>query len=171
MRIWASMVAMSPAANPDDPADLAALAGYADALLAAIDVALPAWVQRAVAHRWSAGPGGEVPPAVGAAARDAAASAHDDLMPKLRALLSLDVGAQRTNPLAILRGAVVYPSRVLAGAGIAPVERDPRSVQMFPDDVFDLTPASFADLDPSVHEPGIHWGAAKAHVLMRRRRA
>jgi hypothetical protein len=34
-----------------------------------------------------------------------------------------------------------------------------------------VVPASFADLDSTVHEPGIVWGAAKAHVVLRRRRA
>ncbi len=42
---------------------------------------------------------------------------------------------------------------------------------MFPDDDYDLTPASFGDLDPALHEPGLVWGAAKAHVFLARRRA
>ncbi len=29
---------------------------------------------------------------------------------------------------------------------------------------------SFADLDPALHEPGLVWGAAKAHVFLRHRR-
>jgi hypothetical protein len=36
--------------------------------------------------------------------------------------------------------------------------------------VYDLTPASFADVDPALHEPGLVWGAAKAHVHLARRR-
>ena len=40
----------------------------------------------------------------------------------------------------------------------------------FPDDVYDLAPASFADVDPALHEPGLVWGAAKAHVHLARRR-
>ena len=27
------------------------------------------------------------------------------------------------------------------------------------------------DLDPALHEPGLRWGAAKAHVVLARRRA
>ena len=42
---------------------------------------------------------------------------------------------------------------------------------MFPDDLYDLTPGSFRDLDPALHEPGLEWGAAKAHVHLARRRA
>jgi hypothetical protein len=43
-------------------------------------------------------------------------------------------------------------------------------MRSFPDDVYDLTPASFADVDPALHEPGLVWGAAKAHVHLARRR-
>jgi hypothetical protein len=50
------------------------------------------------------------------------------------------------------------------------VARDEFSLRNFPDDVYDLTPASFADVDPELHEPGLLWGAAKAHVHLARRR-
>lgn len=161
---------MAPAANPDDPADLAALEGYATALVEAVEVALPAWVQRSIAGRWAEANGGEPPPEVLAAAADAAAAASADVLPALRELLAVDVGEQRANPLAIVRRAVVHPTRVLAGAGVPPVVRDPDAERLFPDDAYDLVPGAFADLDPSVHEPGLLWGAAKAHVLLRRRR-
>ena len=91
-------------------------------------------------------------------------------MPALRALLAVDVGEQPTNPLEIIRRSVVHPTRVLAAAGVPPVERDEQARRLFPDDDYDLVPGAFGDLDPAVHEPGLHWGAAKAHVLLRRRR-
>ena len=50
------------------------------------------------------------------------------------------------------------------------MERDAQAERLFPDDDYDLAPASFADIDPSVHEPGLVWGAAKAHVILKRRR-
>jgi hypothetical protein len=50
------------------------------------------------------------------------------------------------------------------------IERDRQAEAQFPDDDYDLTPASFADLDPALHEPGLRWGAAKAHVHLRRHR-
>jgi hypothetical protein len=154
----------------DDPADLDKLAEYADALGAAVEVALPGWVQRAVADRWSAANGGEPPPELNDAAREAAAAAVDDVLPPLRTLLALDVGEQPTNPLEIIRRAVVHPTRVLAAAGVPALPRDEQARRLFPDDDYDLVPGAFGDLDPSVHDPGLHWGAAKAHVLMRRRR-
>ena len=78
---------------------------------------------------------------------------------------------QRTGPLAVIRTAVRYPTEVLAAAGVGPVQRDEFAERSFPDDVYDLAPASFADLDPALHEPGLVWGAAKAHVVLARRRA
>jgi hypothetical protein len=51
------------------------------------------------------------------------------------------------------------------------VPRDEFSVRSFPDDAYDLSPASFADVDPALHEPGLAWGAAKAYVHLARRRA
>ena len=41
----------------------------------------------------------------------------------------------------------------------------------FPDDVYDLAPATFDDVSPDLHDPGLRWGAAKAHVHLKRRRA
>ena len=49
------------------------------------------------------------------------------------------------------------------------VERDDFRRAHFPDDVYDLTPSSYAELDPSLQELGITWGAAKAHLHLRRR--
>jgi hypothetical protein len=54
---------------------------------------------------------------------------------------------------------------------VPPVGRDPDAVRRFPDDDYDLTPAAFVALDPALHEPGLRWGAAKAHVFLARRRA
>ncbi len=90
--------------------------------------------------------------------------------PLLRTLLATDVDAQRANPLAILRQAVRYPNEVLAAAGVPAVRRDAHAERLFPDDAYDLGPAAFGDLHPSVHEPGLVWGAAKAHVILARRR-
>lgn len=166
------MVAVAPDANPlDDPTDAAALARYASALADALDAALPRWVERVTAQRWQAWQGSPPPPALVDAARAAGAQAGADLSPVLRELLATDVDAQRTNPLAIIRRGVAYATSVLREAGVPPVQRDPDAERIFPEDLYDLSPAAFADLGPSVHEPGLVWGAAKAHVILRRRRA
>ncbi|MDQ2825886.1 MAG: hypothetical protein M3Y04_02780, partial [Actinomycetota bacterium] len=86
----------------------------------------------------------------------------------LWALLAADIDDQRTTPLALLRGAVRYPTAVLRAAGVAEVERDPIQARLLPDDPYDLSPATFADVDPSLAEPGMVWGAAKALAHRRR---
>ena len=86
----------------------------------------------------------------------------------MRSLLEADIDEQATTPLAIVRGAVRFPTDVLRQAGVAPVARDRVQVNLLPDDVYDLAPASFADIDPALTEPGIAWGAAKAHAHIRR---
>jgi hypothetical protein len=166
------MVPVVTAANvPDDPADAAALRGYASALLAAAVAAIPGWVERAVADRYRQWAGEPLPEAIRADAARAGLDAAAAVEPPLRELLTTDVDAQRSNPLAILRAAVRFPTAVLRAAGVPPVARDAHAAALFPDDVYDLSPAAFADLDPTVHDPGVEWGAAKAHVVLRRRRS
>lgn len=165
------MVALSGPANPlDDPTDAAALADHASRLADAVEGALPSWVERRVTERWSQWAAAPLPATMREAARNAGAAATADVLPRLRSLLATDVDEQRTNPLAVIRRAVVHPALVLRAAGVPPVERDAEAVRLFPDDVYDLTPGSFADLDPALHEPGLVWGAAKAHVVLQRRR-
>jgi hypothetical protein len=87
----------------------------------------------------------------------------------VRELLAADIDEQRTTPLAILRGAALrYPTSVLHAAGVPPVVRDRAAEELFPDDLYDLVPASFADLDPSLADAGLRWGAAKAFEHKRR---
>ena len=156
------------AATTDDPA----VAARAQALAQAIDAVLPAWVERSVA-RLLVAHAGDADPATMAEARAAGQAARAELGPRLHALLEADVDAQRGNPLALLRQAVAYPTAVLRRAGVPPVVRDDFAETHFPDDVYDLAPASFADVDPSLHEPGLEWGAAKAwaHKQRHARRA
>lgn len=168
------MVPMSGPANTPrgaaDDADAAALAQHADALAQAVDAAIAGWAARCVTTRWEQWRGEPVPEDVMAAAARAGEQARAHVMPALLELLHTDVDAQRTNPLSILRGAVSHPTGVLHTLGVPPVVRDGQAERMFPDDPYDLTPAAFADIDPSVHEPGLVWGAAKAHVVLSRRR-
>jgi hypothetical protein len=154
----------------DDPDDAAALARYAASLVDAVEAALPGWVERVVGQRWRAWQGAELPPDLRRAATAAGERLLAEVGPALRVLLATDVDEQRSNPLALIRRAVPFATAVLAEAGVPPVRRDADAERLFPDDLYDLTPASFADLDPSVHEPGLHWGAAKAHIILRRRR-
>jgi hypothetical protein len=164
------LTAAAPGPGPGPASDDAALAGYARALADGVDWALAGWVARSVERVLHAQ--GRHPDA---ATRQRAAAAGDaaraEIVPRLRRLLEADIDDQRTTPLAVIRGAVPHPTGVLRAAGARPVARDDPSRRHFPDDVYDLAPASFADLDPSLREPGLEWGAAKAHVHLRRRRA
>jgi len=156
--------------TPDDPADAAALAGYAAALAAGIEAHLGGWVERVVAERHQQWSGSAPPEPVRAAARAAGGSATAEVGPRVRALLERDVDDQPTSPLALLRAAAAHPTAVLRRAGVPPVVRDPVAVRLHPDDDYDLGPAAFADIHPDLHEAGLTWGAAKAHVVLARRR-
>lgn len=129
----------------------------------AIEIALPGWVERSVAGRL---------PDAGASVRAAAAAAGvragSEVGAEVRALLELDVDQQRTTPLTLLRAAVRYPTEVLREASAPPVGRDREQERLFPDDVYDLTPATFADVDPALGDLGLAWGAAKAFTHLQR---
>ncbi len=155
-----------PTSSDEATTDEAKFQRYASDLLAAVEAALGPWVIAAVEERHPA----PLPSDVEAAAATAAQAAVDDVGPRLADLLALDIDEQWTNPLAIIRRAVVYPTAVLAEAGVAPVVRDATEARINPDDVYALSPAAFGDLGPAVHEPGLVWGAAKAHLHLSRRR-
>ena len=136
---------------------------HATALADAIVGALPGWVERCVARRLPT-----LGPERQAAARAAGERAADEVGGQVRALLAADIDDQRTTPLALLRSAVRYPTEVLQAAGVPPVDRDPVQARLLPGDPYDLSPASFADIDPALAEPGMVWGAAKARAHRRR---
>ena len=160
---------MSDGASGPSADDLAALGRYAVALADGIEAAIGPWVERSVVATIEAS-GGLVTGSMRLRARAAGDEATAAIAPRVRALLALDIDEQRTGPLALLREAVVFPTIVLSEAGIEPAERDAQAIALFPDDVYDLAPASFADLDPALADAGIAWGAAKAHVHLARRR-
>ena len=139
------------------------LAECARALAEGIAQALPEWVVSAVASRLP-----EMEPDLRAAAMGAGEAAAADIGGEVARLLAADIDDQRENPLALLRRAVRYPTEVLIAAGVEPAERDDFAVERFPDDIYDLTPASFADIHPDLQTPGLEWGAAKAFVYRRR---
>jgi len=156
--------------NGPSAADLAALDRYASALADALEAALGPWVERCVLQRAAAG-GVRITDELRARTAEAAQAATSGTAPRIRALLLSDIDQQPTGPLAIVRSAVAFPTAVLRQAGVAPVARDDAACAMFPDDDYDLTPTSFAELDPALAELGIAWGAAKAHIHLARRRA
>ena len=139
----------------------------AEVLAAAVDAAIGPWVERSVARIMEAW-AGTVPEAVAADAHRAGAEATGEVGVGLRRLLALDAERQPTNPLSVLRAAVRYPTAVLQRAGVPPVVRDEFRERAFPDDAYDLSPATWKDIDEALHEPGIVWGAWKAKTVMDR---
>ncbi|HEX4904125.1 MAG TPA: hypothetical protein VFU93_01645 [Acidimicrobiales bacterium] len=131
-----------------------------EALADAVLTAVPGWVQRCV-DRF----------AVDLDATDAGREAVAAIAPPLRDLLTADVDDQRANPLAIVRDAVRFPTAVLRAAGVEPPARSRFDVEHFPDDPYGLVPMTWRDIDESLHEPGIVWGATKAMAHRRRHQA
>ena len=152
-----------------EPTSEAALEGFARDLVEAVEAALPGWVQRCVLTRAAQA---EVPVSdeVLRATRDAARQATGTVTDQLAQLFGSDIDDQNRSPMEVLRSAVRYPTAVLRWMGVPPVLREEFEVREFPDDDYALTPASFGDIDDALHEPGLRWGAAKAHVHLARRR-
>lgn len=153
-----------------DPTPDELLAGYGRELADAVDAALPGWVARSV-RGVAAAQDLPLDAAAEASLRAAAEAARSDGVGRLRELLAADVDRQVGSPLAILRSLVRYPTEVLRSLGARPVARDEFAERSFPDDVYDLSPAAFGDVDPALHDPGMTWGAAKAYTHLQRRRA
>lgn len=141
---------------------------YPQRLVDAVDVVLESWLCRSVidtARRSTLG----CSPELFAAAHDMSTVAAPRVMRQLRELLEADVDEQRSNPLSVLREAVHFPTEVLRAAGITPVRRDDFAVRAFPNDEYNLSPATWVDVDPSLQEPGLMWGAWKAQAVLERR--
>ena len=136
--------------------------------------AVPRWLVRCVvqtARRRGVPPDGEVMQSIIADAELMSTSAGPIVLAELQSLLATDVDAQQTNPLSVLRGATRFPTEVLARHGVPHERRDPFAARAFPDDVYGLSPATWADVDESLAEPGLVWGAWKAMTVLARRRA
>lgn len=156
----------------------AALAAVGRELADAVAAATAPWVVRCVADvlgAWEAADPSAVPAVpreeLLRRAADTGRRAEQQVGAALRGMLAGDVDAQSTTPLAVVRGAVRYPTALLRDAGVPAVRRDRFAEERFPDDDYDLVPASLAKLDPSLTEIAIAWGAAKAMAHRRRHRA
>lgn len=162
---------MASDANPGpSAADEDRFAEISVALAEAVEAVLPGWIERLVVERvrqWR----GDVNPETLSAASRAGERAVAEVTPAFRSFLQLDIDEQRTNPLAILRGATRHAHEALADLDVPPVERDDFAQRSFPDDLYGLVPATWDDVDPALHDLGITWGAAKAYLHKARRRA
>jgi hypothetical protein len=138
----------------------------AAALLDAARAVVPGWLRRVTLE---AGVRGGVDPAtIEHHVDDVVDRASTDLLERLADLLGTDVDEQRTTPLTLLRDSVSEPTRLLRELGAVPPSSP--DADRFPDDVYRIGPAAWSDVDPSLHEPGLMWGAWKAMTILARRR-
>jgi hypothetical protein len=151
-----------------------ALAALGGELAEAVVVAVPGWIERCIAGRfeeWVRQAGSDAArdePSLNQLAQQAGAMAAAKVDEPLRTLLSQDVDAQRTTPLALVRPLVSFATDVLSRLGVPPVVRDEFQVQRFAEDEYGLTPASLAALGEDVGDLALAWGAAKAMAHRRR---
>ena len=150
-----------------DSTDEAKLAHFTEELATGIEKSLGPWVRRVISAH--------LPDAASADLREAIEALIDSevgpVVSRVRDLLLTDIDEQRSSPLATIRQLVAPITEFLSGCGAVPRSRDADAVRLHPGDHFDIAPASFADLSPELHLPGLSWGAAKAHVHLQRRRA
>ena len=145
---------MQPSQPPDD-------------LLAVAVEVTPAWLRRITAA--AAVAGGVDSPEFEVALDALVETESARLLRHLADLLSTDVDQQRTNPLAVFRAAVAAPTDLLRSFAVPVPPIDPFGAERFPDDVYHLGPATFADIDERLRQPGLVWGAWKAMTILRRR--
>lgn len=138
-------------------------------LVAALTKCVPQWLARCVSSTAS-GQGIDLDGA-DRLVIDMVHAAAPVVLAELVDLLDTDVDAQSTNPLAILRSAVIWPTQVLDDLGARAVARDEFAIRHAPDDRYGLAPAGWDDVDADLREPGLMWGAWKAAVVLHRRRA
>ena len=146
------------------------LSEYSQTLFDTCVVAVPEWITNRIQNVCLMS-GGVVPEIVTTKVAGVAHATKAQVQIDLMALLSVDVDAQRTNPLQVLRGSTLMATALLIEAGIPPAQRDEFEVRSMPDDMFALGPLTWRDLGDDVHDAGIEWGAWKAAMIISRRRA
>lgn len=132
-----------------------------------IETHLSAWTERNV-RRIATAAGIPDDASLSSLAADAGRRCREEVGPRIRELLAMDIDDQRTTPLVMLRQAVGYATDVLASLGVPQVRRDQFEQRSFPDDVYGLSPATMSDLDESLGELALMWGAGNAHLHKRR---
>lgn len=142
---------------------------HAQHLLDTLARVLPAWLEGCVVES-AVRIDGACPEPLRRDAAEMSARCSPIVIEEMGELLATDVERQRTNPLSIVRSAVRWPTGLLVGAGLAPVRRDEFAVRTFPGDLYGLCPATWAEIDESLREPGLIWGVWKARTVLERHR-
>ncbi|CAN5534669.1 hypothetical protein BH23ACT3_BH23ACT3_12170 [soil metagenome] len=140
-----------------------------DDLVTTLERVVPGWLERCVTETAERRLGA-CPEPLRIQARQMAETVGPSVVAEVERLVRTDVDEQRGTPLTVLRAAVRHPTDLLSAAAVEAPHRDPFAEEHFPADRYDLSPASWSDIDPALHDPGIMWGAWKAATVIRRRR-
>lgn len=143
---------------------------YADDLYQAVISAVPAWITSRVSDIASRSCDVSSSQFQSSLA-EVMQTTHNFVQENLLALLVIDVDAQQSNPLHVLRASTSSATQLLHTFGVAPARRDEYELRAMPDDLFSIGPLTWRDLGEEVHEAGISWGAWKAATILTRRRA
>jgi hypothetical protein len=92
-------------------------------------------------------------------------AATADLSSALETMLAAPHADQRRSPLELVRTATHRLTRALDAAGAPPVARDGDDVEIHPEDIYNLYPASSRDLGEEAWRAHIQWGVAKARTV------
>ena len=136
-------------------------AQHAEALRQAVLAAAPAWIDRVIEPL----AGSESSPD----RSRAVAATLADIDRRLQELAAADPDVPMSGPLELIRRSTAPLQAWLAAEGVVRPTRDPWDERSSPEDHFALGPMTFSDLSDEVHVAGITWGAAKAHMHLRRR--
>ncbi len=135
---------------------------YGRALHAAVSEAVRPWLVREVSSR------------LGSADDELALLLEEtaqDVERSIDELVGADVDQPLSGPLERIRLCVEPLNSELDRRGVEPPARNTVDRQLRPLDRHELGPMTFRDLSDGVHDAGINWGAAKAHLHLKRRRS
>lgn len=136
---------------------------YGERLAAAVTADIGPWLREVVAKR-IADPGADTE--LQALLR----SVERETIRAITELVTADVDAALSGPLERIRRSIHPLTEALDERGVQAPVRNSLDVEMRPDDRHGLGPMNYLDISQEVHEAGITWGAAKAHLHMKRRR-
>ena len=159
--------------------DLSRLTGL---VVMRVGIAVPDWVvrcvQRGVANGiaragayWSMG--AEESRALYRSAESVGWEAAEEVEGKASELLAVveDLRPAPARVLGLLQDAVAYPASVLRRARVPKARRDRLAMKLYPDDDYNLTPRSLAELHPMMPELLASWEGARSAVVRERSRA
>jgi hypothetical protein len=92
-------------------------------------------------------------------------AAVGDLAKSLDALASLPLQDQVKSPLELVREATAPITKVLSNRRVSTPDRDAWAVEVHPEDLYDLYPASSRDLSEEAWQLHLAWGVDKARVV------